>query len=32
MTERLDREGLPAYFESSNPRNVSLYARDTDSR
>lgn len=27
MIERLDREGLPGYLESSNPRNVSLYAR-----
>ena len=26
-TERCDRDGLPAYLESSNPRNISLYAR-----
>ena len=26
-TERCDREGLPAYLESSNPRNISLYER-----
>ncbi|HUS60936.1 MAG TPA: GNAT family N-acetyltransferase [Acidimicrobiales bacterium] len=25
--ERCDREGLPAYLESSNPRNVPFYAR-----
>lgn len=25
--ERCDREGLPAYLESSNPRNVPLYER-----
>jgi ribosomal protein S18 acetylase RimI-like enzyme len=25
--ERCDREGLPAYLESSNPRNISLYLR-----
>lgn len=25
--ERCDEEGLPAYLESSNPRNISLYAR-----
>lgn len=25
--ERVDAEGLPAYLESSNPRNVSLYQR-----
>jgi len=25
--ERCDREGLPAYLESTNPRNVSLYLR-----
>ena len=25
--ERVDAEGLPAYLESSNPRNVSLYER-----
>jgi GNAT superfamily N-acetyltransferase len=25
--ERFDREGMPAYLESSNPRNVSLYRR-----
>lgn len=25
--ERCDREGLPAYLESTNPRNVSLYQR-----
>jgi ribosomal protein S18 acetylase RimI-like enzyme len=25
--ERSDREGLPAYLESSNPRNISLYLR-----
>lgn len=25
--ERCDREGLPAYLESSNPRNVTLYLR-----
>lgn len=25
--ERCDREGLPAYLESSNPRNISLYRR-----
>jgi len=24
---RCDREGLPAYLESSNPRNISLYLR-----
>jgi ribosomal protein S18 acetylase RimI-like enzyme len=26
-TERCDRDGLPAYLESSNPRNISLYQR-----
>ncbi len=26
-TERADRDGLPAYLESSNPRNISLYER-----
>lgn len=26
-TERCDREGVPAYLESSNPRNISLYLR-----
>lgn len=26
-TERCDRDGLPAYLESSNPRNISLYER-----
>jgi ribosomal protein S18 acetylase RimI-like enzyme len=26
-TDRCDREGLPAYLESSNPRNISLYRR-----
>jgi len=25
--ERCDREGVPAYLESSNPRNISLYKR-----
>jgi ribosomal protein S18 acetylase RimI-like enzyme len=25
--ERFDREGVPAYLESSNPRNISLYRR-----
>jgi len=25
--ERVDAEGLPAYLESSNARNVSLYER-----
>ncbi|MHA7819438.1 MAG: GNAT family N-acetyltransferase [Erythrobacter sp.] len=25
--ERVDAEGMPAYLESSNPRNVSLYER-----
>lgn len=25
--ERCDREGIPAYLESSNPRNISLYER-----
>ena len=25
--ERCDRDGLPAYLESSNPRNISLYHR-----
>jgi RimJ/RimL family protein N-acetyltransferase len=25
--ERIDAEGLPAYLESSNPRNISLYQR-----
>lgn len=25
--ERSDREGVPAYLESSNPRNISLYRR-----
>lgn len=25
--ERSDRDGLPAYLESSNPRNISLYER-----
>lgn len=25
--ERIDSEGLPAYLESSNPRNMSLYER-----
>jgi GNAT superfamily N-acetyltransferase len=25
--ERVDRDGLPAYLESSNPRNVPLYER-----
>jgi len=24
---RSDREGVPAYLESSNPRNISLYER-----
>jgi hypothetical protein len=24
---RCDREGLPAYLESSNPRNIPLYQR-----
>lgn len=27
MLERCDTEGLPAYLESSNPRNVPFYAR-----
>src|SRR5688572_9578395 len=27
MTERCDREGVPAYLESSNPRNIPFYAR-----
>ena len=26
-TARADRDGLPAYLESSNPRNISLYER-----
>lgn len=26
-TDRCDRDGLPAYLESSNPRNISLYER-----
>jgi ribosomal protein S18 acetylase RimI-like enzyme len=26
-TDRCDRDGLPAYLESSNPRNISLYQR-----
>jgi ribosomal protein S18 acetylase RimI-like enzyme len=26
-TERCDRDGVPAYLESSNPRNISLYLR-----
>jgi ribosomal protein S18 acetylase RimI-like enzyme len=25
--QRFDREGLPAYLESTNPRNISLYRR-----
>jgi ribosomal protein S18 acetylase RimI-like enzyme len=25
--DRIDREGVPAYLESSNPRNISLYRR-----
>lgn len=25
--ERSDRDGVPAYLESSNPRNISLYLR-----
>lgn len=25
--KRIDEEGLPAYLESSNPRNISLYER-----
>jgi hypothetical protein len=25
--ERIDRDRLPAYLESSNPRNISLYRR-----
>jgi ribosomal protein S18 acetylase RimI-like enzyme len=25
--ERCDRDGLPAYLESSNPRNITLYQR-----
>jgi ribosomal protein S18 acetylase RimI-like enzyme len=24
---RVDEDGLPAYLESSNPRNISLYER-----
>ncbi|MGI8792993.1 MAG: GNAT family N-acetyltransferase [Acidimicrobiales bacterium] len=27
MLERCDREGLPAYLESSNPQNIPFYAR-----
>jgi GNAT superfamily N-acetyltransferase len=27
MLERCDLEGVPAYLESSNPRNVPFYAR-----
>jgi GNAT superfamily N-acetyltransferase len=27
MLERCDREGVPSYLESSNPRNVPFYAR-----
>jgi GNAT superfamily N-acetyltransferase len=27
MIERCDREGVPAYLESSNPRNIPFYAR-----
>lgn len=27
MLERCDAEGLPAYLESSNPRNIPFYAR-----
>ena len=27
ILERCDREGVPAYLESSNPRNIPLYAR-----
>jgi GNAT superfamily N-acetyltransferase len=27
VLERCDREGVPAYLESSNPRNIPLYAR-----
>jgi GNAT superfamily N-acetyltransferase len=27
MLERCDREGVPAYLESSNPKNIPLYAR-----
>ena len=27
MLERCDTEGVPAYLESSNPRNVPFYAR-----
>jgi GNAT superfamily N-acetyltransferase len=27
MLDRCDREGVPAYLESSNPRNIPLYAR-----
>jgi GNAT superfamily N-acetyltransferase len=27
MLERCDEEGLPAYLESSNPRNIPFYAR-----
>lgn len=27
MFERLDAEGVPAYLESSNPRNIPFYAR-----
>lgn len=27
MLERCDREGVPAYLESSNPRNIPFYAR-----
>ena len=27
MLDRCDREGVPAYLESSNPRNVAFYAR-----
>ena len=26
-TERFDAEGVPAYLESTNPRNISLYLR-----
>jgi GNAT superfamily N-acetyltransferase len=27
MLDRCDTEGMPAYLESSNPRNVPFYAR-----
>ncbi len=27
VTDRCDRDGVPAYLESSNPRNIPLYER-----